>query len=743
MTCWKNFIHTFECGASMGSEIRLTAAFVAVCAVVAGCGDGPEKLVTADIVPHVRITVSDTLHEAFPWPIEAQDGPATIRDGNPGTSWKVPVGQTVMKLDIQPWLQRSVGLGLLSIQASGGIDSVSVGLMDACGSSSTEVEWPDPSVPLDLSGMEAGCVELKLTASQNGAVSAVALTALVPAGAVAEPSPPPVDVLVSDRPWTGVIEGFYGVPWSWDERRRMVDLLSRTGMGSYIYCPKWDPFHRAEWREQYPESDLELFGELISYASQRGVAFSFGISPFIDFDTVTDDDYQILKSKISAFVIRGATSVTLLADDIEFETEHPIGGEMGKAHADVVNRLLADLRQVNPDIVMAFCPTVYSDERIETLGEASGDGAAYLSALSALDSDVQILWTGPHTSDAVMNATDMDNFRSFTGRKPVIWDNFWANDGADGFLGRALLSPFTGREAALADAVTGIMHNPSIQGGLSRLTMGTFADYMRAPEAYDPDAATDFSAGLEATSGASFDSDSARSRELLRYVMSLFNGNAQLMPGSRDVASGAASLAAALKAGGDGWIQDALALAPAFARMTVAGSEIHHSDLAADIVDELYYPLTKVRLEGETGLLVLKALFEKASAASSVESLQQAALVMYESNSCRFTFGQGEIEKLLEAASKAVVVAGTGRVLDVAFDVPDCVVGSDWSLSVSARDSAVFVYGLPGAVVMGSSVKWEPNHAGVYSGVVLALAADGLGFRQFEVVCESPGRGKE
>ncbi|HOA13100.1 MAG TPA: beta-N-acetylglucosaminidase domain-containing protein [Myxococcota bacterium] len=727
----------------MRSRTTLAAAFLAACAMVAGCGDEPVKPVMADIVPHVRIAASDTLHEAFPWPIEAQDGPATIRDGNPGTSWKVPAGQTVLTLDIQPWLQRPVELGSLSIQASGGVDSVSVALMGACGSTATVVEWPDISVALDLSGREAGCVELTLTASENAAVSSLTLVAMVPAAAVAAPAPAPVDVRVSDRPWSGVIEGFYGVPWSWEERRRMVDLLSRTGMGSYIYCPKWDPFHRAEWRDQYPETDLELFGELISYAADREVAFSFGISPFIDFDTTTDDDYQILKSKIEAFILRGATSVTLLADDIEFETAHPIGGEMGQAHAAVVNRLLDDLRRINPDVVMAFCPTVYSDERIESLGEASGDGAAYLSALSALDSDVQILWTGPHTSDAVMTAADMDNFRSFSGRKPVIWDNFWANDGGDGFLGRTMLSTYTGREPALADAVTGIMHNPSIQGGLSRLTMGTFADFMRNPDGYDPDAAIDFSAGLEATSGASFDSDSERSRELVRYLMSLFDGNAQLMPGSRPVARLADSLANSLKEGGDGWLGDALELAPHLARMVVAWSEVHHSDLAPDIVDELYYPLEKARLEGETGLLVLKALLQKASGGNAAAYLEQAAVSMYESNSCRFTFGEGEIEDLLEAASKAVVKVGTGRLVEVAFDVPPCTAGSEWSVPVSAMDSSVSVFGLPGATVREGAIGWLPPHAGMFAGVVIAVAADGLGFMEFEVVCEDPGRGKE
>jgi len=47
----------------------------------------------------------------------------------------------------------------------------------------------------------------------------------------------------------GVIEGFYGPPWSHQDRLDMIRFMGRVGMNMYFYGPKDDPFHREKWRE--------------------------------------------------------------------------------------------------------------------------------------------------------------------------------------------------------------------------------------------------------------------------------------------------------------------------------------------------------------------------------------------------------------------------------------------------------------------------------------------------------------
>ena len=46
------------------------------------------------------------------------------------------------------------------------------------------------------------------------------------------------------RPESGVVEGFYGRPWTEAERRMMLHFLGEHGMNLYVYAPKDDPYHR-------------------------------------------------------------------------------------------------------------------------------------------------------------------------------------------------------------------------------------------------------------------------------------------------------------------------------------------------------------------------------------------------------------------------------------------------------------------------------------------------------------------
>lgn len=45
--------------------------------------------------------------------------------------------------------------------------------------------------------------------------------------------------------------GFYGRPWTTDQRRHLFKQLKKLGMNTYLYAPKDDLKHRAEWRILY------------------------------------------------------------------------------------------------------------------------------------------------------------------------------------------------------------------------------------------------------------------------------------------------------------------------------------------------------------------------------------------------------------------------------------------------------------------------------------------------------------
>ena len=61
-------------------------------------------------------------------------------------------------------------------------------------------------------------------------------------------------VTVKDAPRNelrGVIEGFYGTAWTHEYRKELFAFMGQNKMNAYIYAPKDDAKHRAQWRSLY------------------------------------------------------------------------------------------------------------------------------------------------------------------------------------------------------------------------------------------------------------------------------------------------------------------------------------------------------------------------------------------------------------------------------------------------------------------------------------------------------------
>ena len=74
-------------------------------------------------------------------------------------------------------------------------------------------------------------------------------------------------------PELGIIEGFYGKPWTWEEREETVAWLARHGYKFYLYAPKADPYLRRRWQEPYPPSLADRLRSLAKKCAMAGVKF--------------------------------------------------------------------------------------------------------------------------------------------------------------------------------------------------------------------------------------------------------------------------------------------------------------------------------------------------------------------------------------------------------------------------------------------------------------------------------------
>ena len=114
----------------------------------------------------------------------------------------------------------------------------------------------------------------------------------------------------------GYIEGFYGKPWSNENRRMMIELMSFYGMNTYYYAPKDDPYHRDKWSELYPEAELSALSGLAALCREKFVDFHYCIAPGLSMKYSSDSDFEKLCCKAEQLYNVGIRNFGLLVDDI-------------------------------------------------------------------------------------------------------------------------------------------------------------------------------------------------------------------------------------------------------------------------------------------------------------------------------------------------------------------------------------------------------------------------------------------
>jgi len=207
----------------------------------------------------------------------------------------------------------------------------------------------------------------------------------------------------------GVIEGFYGPPWSHDARLAMIDFLADRAMNAYVYAPKSDPRHRDRWRDPYGPEEAAQLAELAGRCRARGVRFGFALSPGLDVRYGDAADRDALLAKLAPLLARGVDWVVLALDDI------PNRPGLAVEQVGLV-RWLVD--QVPARVTLV--PTEY-------VGTAPTD---YLSELaSGLPPAVDVMWTGPTVCSPGIDAPDAEAWRAAVGDHPLLlWDNYPVND---------------------------------------------------------------------------------------------------------------------------------------------------------------------------------------------------------------------------------------------------------------------------------------------------------------------------
>ena len=278
----------------------------------------------------------------------------------------------------------------------------------------------------------------------------------------------------------GIIEGFYGQPWTPVQRLRLIELMDSWGMNFFLLAPKDDPRQRLQWDSAMAQTELDELAGLSAACEITGIEFGVAISPGLTIEYSSDVALEGLIQRCAEISRCGVRIFALFLDDIpgelQYESDKTRYHDNISAHADLIARWAAALRANFVVDRLIVCPEVYHGFGSEP----------YIVELCALiPTDIEVFWTGRQICSTYLHTSDANSFELNAGRKPLYWDNYPVNDAAMTY--ELHIGPYQGREATLTTASLGIVTNPMPLFEASLIPLFTVGEFLAEPENYEPE----------------------------------------------------------------------------------------------------------------------------------------------------------------------------------------------------------------------------------------------------------------
>lgn len=268
----------------------------------------------------------------------------------------------------------------------------------------------------------------------------------------------------------GFIEGYYGNPWSTQDRVNLMQWGGYYKLNAYVYAPKDDPKHNSKWRELYTEQELtEKIEPLAEAGNTSKCRFVFALHPFM-YNPITSSNYDssvaILKEKFTQVMDHGVRQIAILADDA------------GNQGSTLYTRLCNDMTdwlhekqaEKNADgtlkypglkDTLIFCPVNYM-----------GWGESWYANLPKT---VQVINTGGRVWGKVDN-NFTSSFTNNSGVAPFMWINWPCTDNSKSTLSMGGYENALGTDVQ-PGKVQGVVLNPMQQSEPSKAGIFMNADF--------------------------------------------------------------------------------------------------------------------------------------------------------------------------------------------------------------------------------------------------------------------------
>lgn len=263
----------------------------------------------------------------------------------------------------------------------------------------------------------------------------------------------------------GFIEGYYGNPWSTEDRVNLMTWGGYYKLNSYFYAPKDDPKHNSNWRELYTEEELESkIKPLAEAGNQSKCRFVFALHPFmynaISFSSeeAYQADLKVLQDKFEQVINVGVRQIAILADDAaNYNNTGNLGGNNYERLLTDMTTWLEEMQKDYPDLktTIPFCPVEYG-----------GYGESYYKGFSE---NVQIVMTGGKVWGEVSNSFT-STFTNNVERGPYMWINWPCTDNSKKHLIMGGYDTFL-QPGVNPENIQGIVLNPMQQSEPSKVAI--------------------------------------------------------------------------------------------------------------------------------------------------------------------------------------------------------------------------------------------------------------------------------
>ena len=257
----------------------------------------------------------------------------------------------------------------------------------------------------------------------------------------------------------GFIEGYYGNPWSTEDRCKLMEWGGYYKLNSYFYAPKDDPKHNGKWRELYTDQEIETKIKPLAEAGNKSKCrFVFALHPYMNnpirynSEANYQADLKVMQAKFKQVIDAGVRQIAILADD---------AGNVGGAN---YTRTLTDmsnwLKELQPSypglkLTLPFCTQEYM-----------GWGQSYYRDFPE---NVQIIMTGGRVWGEVTN-NFTSSFTNTAGRGPYMWINWPCTDNSKKHLIMGGYTTFL-HPGVDPSKIQGIVLNPMQQSEPSKVAI--------------------------------------------------------------------------------------------------------------------------------------------------------------------------------------------------------------------------------------------------------------------------------